>query len=155
MIAQVKAWAAELGFDDCRIARATEATHADAFRKWIAEGKHGEMGWLERTPADRIAQKRRLLLENRALKSRLKEEVDDFAGLGAAMRGVCELIDRVAPSEATVPAHSWPKAAGCACARAARSVWPKPRSKSRPRRSGPTRSRPFRRMCRPTTASNA
>ena len=30
MIAQVKAWAAELGFDDCRIARADEATHAAA-----------------------------------------------------------------------------------------------------------------------------
>jgi epoxyqueuosine reductase len=51
--AQVKAWAAELGFDDCRIARANEATHADAFREWITAGKHGEMGWLERTPERR------------------------------------------------------------------------------------------------------
>ena len=53
MIARVKAWAAELGFDDCRIAKADEATHADAFREWIADGKHGEMGWLERTPERR------------------------------------------------------------------------------------------------------
>lgn len=53
MIALVKAWAAELGFDDCRIAKADEATHADAFRDWIAEGKHGSMGWLERTPERR------------------------------------------------------------------------------------------------------
>jgi epoxyqueuosine reductase len=53
MIAQVKSWAAELGFDDCRIARADEAAHADVFRDWIAEGKHGEMGWLERSPERR------------------------------------------------------------------------------------------------------
>jgi epoxyqueuosine reductase len=53
MVEQVKAWAAELGFDDCRIARAKEASHAELFRDWIAEGKHGEMGWLERTPERR------------------------------------------------------------------------------------------------------
>ena len=50
---QIKQWAAELGFDDCRIARAKEATHADLFRDWVAAGKHGEMGWLERTPERR------------------------------------------------------------------------------------------------------
>lgn len=50
---QVKAWAAELGFDDCRIARAAEASHAEVFRQWIAEGKQGTMGWLERTPERR------------------------------------------------------------------------------------------------------
>ena len=33
----VKSWAAELGFDDCRITQAREATHAEAFREWIAE----------------------------------------------------------------------------------------------------------------------
>ncbi len=53
MIAQIKAWAAELGFDDCRIAVAKEASHADLFRNWIAGGKHGEMAWLERTPERR------------------------------------------------------------------------------------------------------
>lgn len=53
MIEQIKAWAAELGFDDCRIATAREATHADLFRDWIAEGKNGEMAWLERTPERR------------------------------------------------------------------------------------------------------
>jgi len=50
---QVKAWAAEIGFDDCRIAHAREATHADLFRDWIAEGKHGDMAWLEKTPERR------------------------------------------------------------------------------------------------------
>ncbi len=50
---QVKAWAADLGFDDCRIAAAKEATHADLFNQWIAEGKQGEMAWMERTPERR------------------------------------------------------------------------------------------------------
>jgi epoxyqueuosine reductase len=49
----VKAWARELGFDDCRITTAKVASHAENFRDWIAEGKHGEMSWLERTPERR------------------------------------------------------------------------------------------------------
>ncbi len=49
MVESIKSWASELGFDDCRIAAAQEAGHADLFRDWIAEGKHGEMAWLERT----------------------------------------------------------------------------------------------------------
>jgi epoxyqueuosine reductase len=53
MVGQIKAWAQQLGFDDCRIAVAKEAAHADVFRDWIAEGKHGEMAWLERTPERR------------------------------------------------------------------------------------------------------
>jgi epoxyqueuosine reductase len=53
MVGQIKAWAAELGFDDCRIAAAKEASHADLFRDWIAEGNHGEMTWMERTPERR------------------------------------------------------------------------------------------------------
>lgn len=52
-VEQIKAWAAELGFSDCRIARAKEASHADLFREWIAEGKHGDMAWLEKTPERR------------------------------------------------------------------------------------------------------
>jgi epoxyqueuosine reductase len=51
--AVVKGLALEAGFDDCRIARAGEATHAAAFREWLAEGCHGEMGWMERTPERR------------------------------------------------------------------------------------------------------
>jgi epoxyqueuosine reductase len=46
----IKLWASELGFDDCRIAAAKRASHADNFTNWIAEGKHGEMAWMERTP---------------------------------------------------------------------------------------------------------
>jgi epoxyqueuosine reductase len=51
--AQIKAWARDLGFDDCRIAVAKEASHAHLFREWVEEGKHGEMAWLERTPERR------------------------------------------------------------------------------------------------------
>jgi epoxyqueuosine reductase len=47
---KVKALAAELGFDDCRIALAKRATHADDFEAWIENGSHGDMQWLERNP---------------------------------------------------------------------------------------------------------
>jgi epoxyqueuosine reductase len=50
---QIKQWARELGFDDCRIAPAKVATHADVFRDWIAEGRQGEMAWMERHPERR------------------------------------------------------------------------------------------------------
>ena len=46
--AQVKHWAAEAGFDDCRFAKAGTASHAKEFLDWIELGKHGEMAWLER-----------------------------------------------------------------------------------------------------------
>lgn len=49
----IKAWAKELGFDDCRIAAAARATHANEFLAWINDGKQGEMKWLERTPERR------------------------------------------------------------------------------------------------------
>ena len=49
----VKALAAALGFDECRIARAAPAAHADTFRQWLADGCHGDMAWLERSPERR------------------------------------------------------------------------------------------------------
>jgi epoxyqueuosine reductase len=48
--ATVKSLARELGFDDCRIAAAGRATHADAFLDWLDDGRHGEMQWLARNP---------------------------------------------------------------------------------------------------------
>jgi epoxyqueuosine reductase len=51
--ATIKAWAVELGFDDCRIARAGQATHAAEFRDWLAAGNHAQMAWMERTPERR------------------------------------------------------------------------------------------------------
>ncbi len=50
---KVKAIAAELGFDDCRIAQAKRATHAEDFEAWIDDGRHGEMQWMERNPQRR------------------------------------------------------------------------------------------------------
>jgi epoxyqueuosine reductase len=45
--------ARQVGFDDCRIARANEAGHAAEFREWLEQGMHGEMAWLERDPERR------------------------------------------------------------------------------------------------------
>ncbi len=53
MIDQVKSWAAELGFDDCRVATARRATHADDFVEWLEDGRNGDMAWLERNPTRR------------------------------------------------------------------------------------------------------
>ena len=50
---RVKQWAAELGFDDCRIATARLATHAGDFHEWLDDGRNGDMAWLERNPARR------------------------------------------------------------------------------------------------------
>ncbi|MFT5466768.1 MAG: epoxyqueuosine reductase [Verrucomicrobiales bacterium] len=45
---QIVERAKSLGFDDCRIAGSDEAAHAEAYRDWIEDGCHGEMGWLAR-----------------------------------------------------------------------------------------------------------
>lgn len=52
-IEQLRELALACGFDDCRVARADEAAHADRFREWLADGCHGEMAWMERTPERR------------------------------------------------------------------------------------------------------
>ncbi len=44
----------ELGFDDCRISRAKEATHAEEYRQWVADGCAGDMKWLERNIDRRV-----------------------------------------------------------------------------------------------------
>ena len=51
--AEIVALAAELGFDDCRIAKADEATHAALFDQWIADGSYGDMDWMAKTPERR------------------------------------------------------------------------------------------------------
>ncbi len=63
---QIKLWAADAGFDDCRIARAAEAVHAGVFRDWLAAGKHGDMAWMERAP-ERRGDPRELLLDCRSV----------------------------------------------------------------------------------------
>jgi epoxyqueuosine reductase len=53
MRAAIKARALELGFDHCRITSAAPPASAGVLGKWLAEGKHGQMGWLERNSAKR------------------------------------------------------------------------------------------------------
>jgi epoxyqueuosine reductase len=45
--------AAEIGFDDCRIARADAPRHADEFRAWLEAGADGEMDWMARSAEKR------------------------------------------------------------------------------------------------------
>ena len=46
--------ARELGFDDCRFTTAAPPATAGKFQQWLADGKHGEMAWLERNAAKRV-----------------------------------------------------------------------------------------------------
>src|SRR5947207_12872709 len=45
---QLVSFALEIGLDSCRIAPGGSAPHGKAFRNWLAEGEHGEMGYMER-----------------------------------------------------------------------------------------------------------
>lgn len=45
---KLQSLATQIGFDDCRVAPAERARHADEFLDWVAQGKAGDMGWLER-----------------------------------------------------------------------------------------------------------
>ncbi len=53
LVSQIRVWAEELGFSDCRIALAKRATHASEYEGWISSGQHGEMAWLARNPQRR------------------------------------------------------------------------------------------------------
>ena len=48
---QRKAW--ELGFDACRVTNAEPPGTGQRFEQWLAEGQHGEMGYLQRNAAKR------------------------------------------------------------------------------------------------------
>ena len=52
MKSELLAFAEGLGFALCRVARCQTPPHAEEFRAWLAEGRAGEMAWLERN-ADR------------------------------------------------------------------------------------------------------
>ncbi len=50
----IRAQALRLGFDDCRLARADQPWAAgDRLATFIAQGRHGEMTWMETTQARR------------------------------------------------------------------------------------------------------
>ncbi|HXB58433.1 MAG TPA: tRNA epoxyqueuosine(34) reductase QueG [Candidatus Acidoferrales bacterium] len=51
---QIRQRAMELGFDDCRFAGASPPDRAKQFQNWVAEGKFGEMAWIEKNAAKRI-----------------------------------------------------------------------------------------------------
>ena len=48
LASQIKHEARRLGFDHCRILPVTDAPHADLFAAWVAQGRAGEMTYLER-----------------------------------------------------------------------------------------------------------
>src|SRR5947208_9398326 len=51
---ELAAYAKALGFDLCRVAKCGPPPHAEAFKHWLAEGKAGEMTWLERNKNRRV-----------------------------------------------------------------------------------------------------
>jgi epoxyqueuosine reductase len=46
--------AGELGFDDCRVTTTATPESAPQFQQWLAQGRQGEMGYLDRNAAKRI-----------------------------------------------------------------------------------------------------
>ena len=55
MKAAIRQRALALGFDDCRFTTAAPPESAEQFQSWLAQKKHGEMAWLERNAAKRVA----------------------------------------------------------------------------------------------------
>jgi epoxyqueuosine reductase len=63
---QIRRRALELGFDDCRFARADAPAAANEFRRWIAEKKYGEMAWMEKN-ADKRADPQKVLQQAKSV----------------------------------------------------------------------------------------
>ena len=51
---QIKQWAHALGFDLVGVAPAEPVAHADIFRRWLAQGRHGQMRYLQRNLERRL-----------------------------------------------------------------------------------------------------
>lgn len=49
----IRQMAADLGFDECRFAKAQPAAHAERLDEWLEEGCHGDMDWMAKTPERR------------------------------------------------------------------------------------------------------
>jgi len=64
--ALIKSRAAELGLDVCGITSAEPARHAAFYQQWTAEGRAGEMRWLEREP-ERRTDPRKVLPEAKSI----------------------------------------------------------------------------------------
>jgi epoxyqueuosine reductase len=63
---RVEAEARDLGFDAFGVAPVDADVRADYFRRWIADGMHGDMDWLAKDP-DRRTDATRVLPEARSL----------------------------------------------------------------------------------------
>ena len=63
---RIRQRAAELGFDDCRFTTAAPPESAPHFQQWLADGRHGTMGYLPRN-ADKRVEPARVLAEARSL----------------------------------------------------------------------------------------
>src|SRR5437868_5135659 len=50
----IKQRARSLGFDDCRVTSAEAPDPGNRFAQWLADGKHGEMGYLLRNAPKRM-----------------------------------------------------------------------------------------------------
>ncbi len=50
----LRARALELGFADCRVARAAPAEHRRLYEQWVADGCHGDMAWMARNMERRM-----------------------------------------------------------------------------------------------------
>src|ERR1041384_8858543 len=46
--ARLISFARQMGFDSCRIAACDVPAHATEFRKWLRDGAHGEMNYMQR-----------------------------------------------------------------------------------------------------------
>jgi epoxyqueuosine reductase len=54
MKAALRQRARELGFEACRVTTANTPESAAQFMQWLAQGRHGEMAWLERNALKRV-----------------------------------------------------------------------------------------------------
>ena len=54
MKAAIQNKARELGFDLCRVTSAAPPATAPQLERWLAEERHGEMGWIARNAAKRV-----------------------------------------------------------------------------------------------------
>lgn len=50
----IRQQALELGFDDCRFTSAAPPDHGHTYEQWVANGSHGELGWMERNTHKRL-----------------------------------------------------------------------------------------------------
>lgn len=84
--------ALELGFDDVRTTTAAAPASDAQFQRWLAEGKHGEMGWLARN-AEKRGDPQQVLAGARSLivlaaSYAQKEDVVEEAGKATTPTGV-------------------------------------------------------------------